>query len=650
MTKAKKTDHPAPGTFSFLGLRLRRPGLALALLAAALYLPTARFDYTQDDSIVITNNMYTTSGLAGLAGLFSHDTFYGFFKDESKLRLVTGGRYRPLTPAMFAIEYAIAGRNPWLSHLVNALAYGGLAWILFLFLRTFLALRPGGPSADHVAFLATLLFAVHPIHTEAVANIKGRDEIIAALGALTGLWLTLRAQAEKKPWLAALAGLTFFLGMLAKENVVTMLGVVPLTLLWAKPQKKVAWLSGMLPVAAAVVLFISLRGAVTGWSGSDMPMELMNNPFVKVENKRYVPFTANEKSATIVYTMGKYVQLLVFPYPLTHDYYPRHIDIQTWAAPVVLLSFLVWLGLLYLVIAGWKTRSGWAYSILFYVMTMSVTSNILFPVGTNMSERFAFLPSVGFALAGGMLLHRFLRGTSGRMAGPACIGLFALLAGWTVVRSQVWKDNTTLFNTDIKTSARSAKLLNAVGGDLITRAEDVRDPAQKQEMLSAAQDYLRRALEIHPNYKLSYLLMGNSAYHLGQFEQAIGYYRQVVRLDSAYSEGLRNLGVALRDYGKQQGEKERNLAVALTLLKEAITYLPDDFQTWHLLGVAYGQNGEPAKAAEHFRKEIELTPKNASGYFNLGVALRALGDEEGAQKNFAIARSLDPNVPQPDSQ
>ena len=80
-----------------------------ALLGTLLYFQTVTFEYTQDDAIVISDNMFTTKGVSGIPGLLSHDTFYGYFKDENKTRLVSGGRYRPLTPVMFAIEYEIAG-------------------------------------------------------------------------------------------------------------------------------------------------------------------------------------------------------------------------------------------------------------------------------------------------------------------------------------------------------------------------------------------------------------------------------------------------------------------------------------------------------------------------------------------------------------
>jgi hypothetical protein len=87
---------------------------------------------------------------------------------------------------MFAIEYAFVGAKPWLSHLVNAVCYGLLCWILFGFARALMSQRMSATGATQAALFSALIFAIHPIHTEAVANIKGRDEIVAAMGALLG--------------------------------------------------------------------------------------------------------------------------------------------------------------------------------------------------------------------------------------------------------------------------------------------------------------------------------------------------------------------------------------------------------------------------------------------------------------------------------
>lgn len=642
-TKSKKNKIPE----SFFGIPVNRMGPILALLGTLLYLQTTTFDYTQDDAIVINDNMFTTEGIKGIPGLFKYDTFYGYFKDHSKTRLVSGGRYRPLTPAMFAFEYDIAGPNPWLSHFISAACYGLLCWILFGFLLAFLTPRLSSETAFQIALFSSLIFALHPIHTEVVANIKGRDEIMAAMGAIGGLWLMLKSVNDPKPWLLRfMAGGVFFLGLLAKENIITMLAVAPLTLLWYNKDKKINWIGNLSPIIMASILFLIIRASVTGLSTGETPRELMNNPFIKVENGVYSPFSTGEKTATIVYTMGKYVQLLLVPYPLTHDYYPRHIDIQDWGKPMVIISLLFWLGLLYAVISGWKKRSWWAYGILFYVCTMSITSNLIFPIGTNMSERFAFLPSVGFALIFGYAIALGYNSSYRKYISVGCLALFLSYGTWTLIRSGVWKDNHTLFTSDIKTSTRSAKLLNAVGGDLVTMSEREEDEALKQSMLIEAQTYLNKAIEIHPNYKLSYLLLGNSYYHLGNFEQAIVYFRHVLKLDPNYNEGKKNLGVALRNQGKIMGEENNNLTAAITLLLEAVQYLPDDYETYQLLGVAHGQKGESQKAVEYFRKEIELVPNNATAHFNLGIALQQIGDIAGAQASFEKAKALDPNLPQ----
>jgi len=640
-TKKKTTD----GLFA--AIPMHRLGPYLAILGTLLYMQTIMFDYTQDDAIVINENMFTTQGISGIPGIFGNDTFFGYFKDEAKLRLVAGGRYRPLTPAMFAIEYAFVGAKPWLSHFINALCYGLLCWLLFGFSRALLSQRLSPGSATQGAVLTALIFAIHPIHTEAVANIKGRDEIVAAMGALLGLWLMIRSVDEKNSMRLQLgAALAFLAGLLAKENVITILAVVPITLWWYKKSPAVKWISSMWPIVTACIVFLMIRGAVTGISPGKPPMELMNNPFLKIEGNQYVPFSIGEKSATIMYTMGKYVQLLIFPYPLTHDYYPRHIEIQDWSKPMVLLSLLVWLGLLYAVIKGWKSRTWLAYSIIFYCCTMSITANIVFPIGTNMSERFAFLPSIGFAFIAGVGLSNLLDGNYGRRLKPILIGILVLLTIETVVRSRVWINNHILFSTDIHTSKRSAKLLNAAGGDLVTQSEKEKDPVKKREMLMEAQGYLHKALEIHPNYKLSYLLLGNSSFYLKDYESAITNFRQVLKLDPNYEEGKRNLGVVLRDYGKFQGEQSNNLAGAITLLEEAVQYLPNDFETYHLLGVAHGQKGDTQLAIDYFKKEIELSPKNATAYFNLGIAYQHAGDEINAQKSFQQAKEIDPNLPQ----
>ena len=110
----------------------------LFLFGFLIYANTLTHDYALDDAIVITDNQYTQDGLAGLKGIFSYDTFYGFFKEEGKSKLVAGGRYRPLSLATFAVEISIFGASPFVSHIVNALLFALCGYLVFYVLNEIL--------------------------------------------------------------------------------------------------------------------------------------------------------------------------------------------------------------------------------------------------------------------------------------------------------------------------------------------------------------------------------------------------------------------------------------------------------------------------------------------------------------------------------
>jgi tetratricopeptide (TPR) repeat protein len=373
-------------------------------------------------------------------------------------------------------------------------------------------------------------------------------------------------------------------------------------------------------------------------------MELMNNPFLKIEGGRYIPFTASEKLATIIFTLGKYVQLLVFPHPLTHDYYPRHIDLMQFSNWKVLLSFLVYALLTFFSVKGILKKKVWAYGILFYLITLSIVSNIVFPIGTNMSERFMYMPSLGYAIGiaalAVYLINRFSQKPIYLLAGLLITGLSIR----TVTRNFVWKDNYTLFTTDINTSKRSAKLLNAVGGELVTQASKREESPERQKMLLEGVSYLEKATGIHPNYKLSYLLLGNGNYYLKNYEAAIGNYQQVLRLKPDDTDGIKNLGIAYRDAGRYFGQEIGDLNKAVGYLIQATQLIPDDYEAVHLLGVSYGMQGNSTKAVEYFTKGTQLAPNNATAYFNLGLAYNNLGNAEKARENYDKALAIDPDI------
>ncbi|MCB0694737.1 MAG: tetratricopeptide repeat protein [Lewinellaceae bacterium] len=619
------------------------PWLVVAL-GFALYVNTLFHDYALDDAIVITENMFTQQGISGISGLARYDTFYGFFKEEGKANLVAGGRYRPLTPITFAIEQSLFGGSPFMSHLINALLYGALCALLFFTMRLLLRERMDPDTAAWIALAAAGLFAAHPLHTEVVANIKGRDEILSLFGSLGAWWLVLRAWDTKRPALYAGAAASLFLALLSKENAITFLAVIPVSLWFFRKSWTPAKGIALWPLALATIGFLFIRGSVIGWSTGQPPLEMLNNPFVKLVGNQYVYFSGAERWGTILFTLLLYLKLLVWPVPLTHDYYPRHIAIHDLSDPLVWLSILLHVGLVILIIRGWRSRSLTAFAAFFYLATLSIVSNIVFPVGTNMSERFLFMPSVGFALWLGWLIHKRLQARSAALSWGVLAVVVLLWGAQTIARNPVWKDNYTLFTTDVQTSVNSAKLQNATGGELIAQAILPANEARREAMIREAITHLTRAMEIHPGYKNACLLLGNAYNYLKEYPVSIQWYQQALSLDPGYREATNNLQITYREAGRYMGEVKNDLPASIDYLQKALALDPNDFESNRLMGIAYGIGRQSEEAIRYFTRALEIKPDNAELMVYLGNTWFNAGDPVKGQEWHDRARKQDPQV------
>ena len=386
LSKNRKADRPKKIKISDSSTKksqwysdVRKVKIGLFLFGFLLYANTLSHDYVMDDAIVITDNMYTQEGFSGIPGILTKDTFYGFFKEEGKSNLVLGGRYRPFTLIMFAIENGIFGNTPFIGHLINVLLYAFTGVLLYLIFLRLMKSQKSEPFRALVPLIAAAIFIAHPLHTEAVANIKGRDEIMALIGALGALYYMLRAYDTKIFKYLILALVSFFIGLMSKENTITFLAVIPLVFWYftkapkSYALKQAAWL--LIPT----LLFLIIRSSVLDLNFGAEPMELMNNPFVKISGNSYIPFSSAERFATILFTLGLYLKLLFFPHPLTHDYYPRHIDIMSFSDWQVIISLIAYLVMFYFAISGLKKKSIWSFSSIFFIATLSIVSNIVFP-------------------------------------------------------------------------------------------------------------------------------------------------------------------------------------------------------------------------------------------------------------------------------
>ena len=617
------------------------PHLIIIAFAFALYCNTLFYDYTLDDLIVIKENAFTKKGVEGLAGIFKYDSFTGFFGVQKTL--VAGGRYRPLSIATFAIEYQLFnGFNPFFSRLVNIFLYGITGMLIMIIFLRLMMPKPINKWYLTIPFITAMLFIAHPVHTEVVANIKGRDEILSLLFSLASLWFALRYLDKNKIYFFLLSGLSFFLGMLSKENAIMFLFIIPLTIYFftKHPLKKNLYCTVFLFIAA--LLFIFIRFLVLGYLNSpELPKELLNNPFLFA--------TDSQKIGTIMLTLGLYIKLLFFPHPLTHDYYPYHIQLIDFTDAKSIIPLILYSGLLLYAISKFKRKDPISYGILFFMSTLFIVSNLLFSVGTFMNERFIYMPSLGFVFIISDFLVNILpkiiqsKKTSSAILQFVFVLILLPYTIKTITRNHIWKDDFTLFTSDVKISENSLKCNTSAGGKYLEKAQMDQSREEKERDFEMALKYLGKAVSIYPYNNNSLILLGNTlVFYHNDYKGAIDKYMNVLSFDPYDKNAYSNLFKVLAaiDDAKETDFK-------LGILLKMNQFNSENSELNYLLGKLYGQyKGKFDSATFFLVKATKLSPENPLLFKDLGIVYGLQKDYTNALQAFQTALKLDPNDPQ----
>ncbi len=586
-------------------LRLHRvPCLVLVLGTLALYGISVTFGYAMDDKIYITGNTFTAQGFSGLPDIFTTELFTGYFGSERNR--VSGGRYRPLTLATFAIESQLFGNSaalPHLQHASNVLLYA----LTILLIYWLFATQTSGSWWRSWPFLTAAVFALHPLHTEVVANIKSRDELLCLLLALSALALAVCGLRKSSHWWSIGSGCVLFLALLAKETPVSFVVAGPLLLyLCGRVKTRGEAIRVALPILLASIAYVALRLAILGIPESIEHQDIMNDPFLHA--------STGQRFATVAYTWLIYLKLLVLPYPLTHDYYPFHIPILNLGDLRALFSTALHASLIgtaiVLLRAGQKIIPG---AIAFYALTFVLVSNLVFPIGAFMSERFVYIPSLGFAMIAALGLSRILAANSAnnRKLGVALAILVAVLfAGLTFARTLNWRDDFTLAMADRHVSTNSARMQMIAGAALIAAAESAESADQKRVWLDDAYTCLERSVELYPAYGPAWFGLANAYYEDQRYPESIAAFKRCFAFTST-SENARNNLQVMADRAWEAKNTDLYLAA-----HKATTEHPNPLFAsigHRRVGMVYVQTmPDPAKARFHFEKALALTPDDTS--------------------------------------
>lgn len=587
------------------------PLTIIGILISLLYFRAVPYEYVLDDKIVITDNNYTKAGFSGIWDILSTESFQGYFGEQKNL--VQGARYRPLSIVTFAIEHQFFGLNKEVSHIVNILFYILCCLLIYRLILYLYPTLKENKWYTSIAFICALLYALHPVHVEAVANIKGRDEIMAMIGSVSSLIFAIKyLYSGKKLHILGLA-LTFLFGIFSKETTITFLAIIPITLYFiaGKLDKRI-WLPFMVTFACAL-FYIIVRYNVIGYvlNSEGNFTDLMNNPFYGMNGE--------ERSATIMYVLGQYLKLDFFPHPLTHDYYPYHVPIMHWSDPSVIISLLCYGILVGYSIYGLITKNKLAYGIIFYLTTLTIVSNVFVNVGTFMNERFLFMPSLGLMLFFTALVLKHVNLKFGLhkkvLSIPLLIiaGLF-FIKSWT--RVPAWENTLSLNSTAIKVSKNSARLNCFMATAIFNHVKTLSDRNEKLSQLKEAEEYIEKSVEIHPNYFNGNLMKAGIAAELQKYEpnrpkllqqlKEAAINRPDVPYITEYCDYLnqQNADQALMDFYydlayNQLFIKKRNTQWAIHYLEKAYQAFPGNPGLKKALYECYNNIGNTAKAQQY---------------------------------------------------
>lgn len=580
---------------------MRRVLAGLLVLACLLvYANTLRNGFALDDDAVITGNSLVTDGMSSIPEIFRRPFLYGSMRDSNDL-------YRPMPLALFAAEHSAFGDAAAGYHALSMLLFATCTLLLFFFLEELLRRRG-------LAFIACLLFALHPIHTEVVANIKSSDELLCFLFGFAALWVWLRFARRGQWWRLVLACVLFLFSLLSKETSYSFIALVPLLFFyWEKlPQKRL--LAIIMSVVAVAALAFAWRYAVLSANHANHPFHVGF-----AENSLAAANRWSVRLATAILTLGWYLKLLVVPWPLRADYSFNTVPLTSFADLRVLLAAAT-----YLFLAGyflWQLRRRrkdvFGLGILLFGAPLLLVSNLFFLVGATMAERFLFFPSVGFCLAAAQLLTMLVpRDGELRNAkkmwwvlAPVC-AVFAVLC---IYRNSEWKDNYTLAKADMARTPNNFRIAYYLTSATLNRANDAAgDTALQKALWREAIRYAQHSIAIHPRYQLTQAQAGAAYLYLGRYDSSAIFSEHALALRPRDSFVRNNLAGAYFKLGRYRESAEE--------CRINVAQFPEYGRAYLNLAACYLRLGKPDSAKAPLRKVLELEPGNQQAAYFLSVA------------------------------
>ena len=567
---------------------LERPCLCaglITLLSCAVYLNSLGGEFVWDDVAQVRENPFITD-LGNLPHFFSvnlgkYTAFPGF-----------SPYYRPLFLVSYALDYRIWGLNPFGYHLTNVFLHSLCSLLVYVIAVKLL-------EDVTAAFIAGTIFAVHPIHAEAVAWIAGRADLLAAVFVFASFYLYVTFRESGNKWRLAFSLLSCAFSFLSKEAAISLpLLIVAYAFLGGERRQKAE------PAILWPVLFIVIAGLYFVLRTLVMGAIVLGHPDAPAINiGRFYP---------TIQALVEYLRLFLLPVGLKVLYF---IPIRaSLSIPEIVLSVsivcLLSMALLIAYSRDGKLFFGLLWFFISIVPVLGAAGLVL------MADRYLYIPSLGLCLASGVLLSRLSKLAVATRYNQALIAtLLVLFFLTTARRNTVWKNEFIYFKQAVEDAPTFAMSRNNLGKWYL-------DNKMQQQAVAL----FKKAVELDPSYSFALVNLGNAYLQMNQYDDAIAAFRKAMSTSPRFADAYYNLGNAYREMARlEEAVKQWEITLALK---------PEHSEANNNLGNVYLLQGDYRKAAIRYAAALKGRPLNLEAHYNLATALEKQGDLKGAMAHY----------------
>jgi len=582
------------------GFRSLNPFLPLfVFIAAALpYLNILPNGFLADDHFLVETNPWIKD-IRHLPDIFRSE-MWGFSQTSSNY-------YRPVVHVLYMLGYRLFGPDAWGFHLMSILFHAGTSAMVFIVCRALFKTQEGDRGLG-VPLMASVLFAFHPVHTEAVAWIAALTEPAYSFFFLVSFYFYMRAGRESGPnerqkgIFFGFSLLFFALALFSKEPAILLPLAIAAYDIFVLKEKFARRARSYIPYFVIIAFYLLLRAnALNGM----------------------LPWNAHEEMGlgelfpAIIFFLAKYIGKLAFPFGLNSFY-----GIIKYSPAQLALSALVSAGLTVLLIISLKKSAKVFFLMLFALLPLLPAFYIRGICGNTFAERYLYLPSAGFLMLAGLGLER-LRGRP-RWKKPASAGFIsiALLFGaLTIARNPVWENDYTLWGDVVGKSPHEPVAHRNYGIQL-----------SKRGLSDAAIRHFMIVLSMYPSDPETHHNLGRAYTARNRLEEALQEYRISHSMLPELFDTNYELGAVLLKLGRYQE--------SVPYMEAALRLKPGDPDANLSLGVALYHTKKFGEAERELRRCLYLDRENHAVHYMLGLTLREMGSEEEARRELAIAEAL----------